>query len=100
LQNFFEDNPEFAPYAAKARRFMQHPSRRQLPIDTIFMEVVGRDGLMKMGAQRLKEANDKAKNGQTGGGSIGGEGGVKSWRNATHDELEAEKERVRQAHRR
>lgn len=91
---FIAKNPEFSPYAAKARKFMSHETRRHIPIETIFMEVVGVDGMMKLGAQRLKNANDKAKNGQTGGGSPGEGGGKKSWANATPAEMEAERARI------
>jgi len=36
IKEFLTLNPDFKPFEAKARRFMQHPSRRQLPIKSIF----------------------------------------------------------------
>jgi hypothetical protein len=95
VNEFIKTNPEFAPYANKALRFMAHPSRRQLPVETVFLEVVGRAGLMKIGAAKEKEAAGKSNNSQTGGGSPRG-GDVKSdiW-SLPKDEFEKQQEEVR-----
>ncbi len=95
IQDFVNENPDFKKYESKVRRFMQHPSRRQLPIKSIFYEVAG-DELLRIGAERSKAADDKAKNSQTGGGSnrTGDEGG-KTNLELTPDEFEAKKERIR-----
>jgi hypothetical protein len=94
IQSFIKDNPDFKPFEAKARRYMQHPSRRQLPVKSIFYEVAG-DKLLKIGAERSKAADEKAKNTQTGGGSNrAGEGAKSDW-DLPKDEFEAKQERVR-----
>jgi hypothetical protein len=94
IQSFLKDNPDFKPFEAKARRYMQHPSRRQLPVKSIFYEVAG-DKLLKIGADRGKAADEKAKNTQTGGGSNrAGEGAKSDW-DLPKDEFEAKQERVR-----
>jgi len=95
IQGFLKDNPDFKPFEVKARRFMQHPSRRQLPIKSIFYEVAG-DQLLKIGADRKTKADEDAKHTQTGGGSNrAGEGEKKSVWDLTPEEFEAEQEKVR-----
>jgi len=94
VKDFLEKNPDFKPFEAKARRFMQHPSRKQLPIKSIFYEVAG-DKLLKIGADRKTAADDKAKNSQTGGGSNRAEEGEKSDWDLPKDEFEAKQERIR-----
>lgn len=76
INQFLADNPDFKEFAGKVRTFAQHPSRKDTPISAIFYEVAG-PNLMKMGAQRAKEADEKARQGRTGGsgGGQGQEGG-------------------------
>src|SRR5690606_11309004 len=50
INEFLSQNPEFKEFESKARRFMQHESRRHLPIKSIFYEVAG-DKLMAIGAE-------------------------------------------------
>jgi len=91
IKEFLTLNPDFKPFEAKARRFMQHPSRRQLPIKSIFYEVAG-DQLLKIGADRKAKADEKAKQTQTGGGSNrAGEGEGRSDWELSKEEFEAKK---------
>lgn len=76
IRDFLAENPDFKPYEAKARRFIAHPSRRHLPVKSVFYEVAGPD-LLKLGAARSKAADDKARQSQTGGGSNRQEGAGK-----------------------
>jgi|GEM_PF-4562759 hypothetical protein len=98
VQDFLAKNPDFKPYEAKVRKFMQHPSRRQLPIHAIFYEVAGPD-LMKIGAKRAAEADAKAKGGQTGGGSGRGSGDAASVLDMPEQDFKAMQEKVRQKQR-
>lgn len=98
IQEFISKNPDFKPYEARARKFMQHPSRRQLPVKSIFYEVAG-DDLLKIGAKRAAEADDKAKNGQSGGGSgRGGDAKPNAWAMSDKD-FQTMQEQVRQKQR-
>jgi hypothetical protein len=100
VAEFVKANPEFSPFAAKARKFMSHPSRRNIPIETIFMEAAGGvNGVMKLGAQRLKNITDKAKNGASGGGPGGAGDGKKAWGDMNPGEFETEKRRMLEANR-
>lgn len=94
ISEFLAKNPEFTPFEAKARRYIAHPSRRNLPVESVFYEVAGKE-LLKIGAKRQREADEKALDTQTGGGSArGGEGGKSVW-DLTKDEFEAEQEEIR-----
>lgn len=68
IEGFTVGNPEFKPYEAKVRKLMAHPSRAQVPIQSLFYEAAGPD-LMKLGAQKKKEADDEANQSNAGGGS-------------------------------
>ena len=92
---FVKDNPDFAPYADKVRKFAQHPTRREMPIKSIFYEVAG-DDLLKIGAAREKKATDKAKESSAGGGDgTGGESEKGVW-DLTPAEFAAQQEKLRQ----
>lgn len=94
ITDFLTANPDFKPYEAKARRYMQHASRRSLPVRSIFYEVAG-DNLMKIGAERSKAADAKAAGSQTGGGSSrAGEGAQDDWK-LTEDEFKAKQDKIR-----
>jgi hypothetical protein len=99
IATFVKDNPDFAPFAAKAKRFAMHPSRESVPIKAIFYEVAG-DKLMRIGAQRAKAADIKAKKTQTGGGTATTEKGEKSYHDMSQDDFAKELEAVKSGTRR
>jgi hypothetical protein len=94
ISAFVKANPDFAPFEAKARRFISHPSRQHLPVESVFYEVAGKQ-LLKMGADRGRQADEAAKQTQTGGGSNRGGGGEKTAWDLSKEEFEAKKEKVR-----
>lgn len=93
VANFLKDNPDFKPYEAKARKYMAHPSRKDVPISEIFYGVAGKD-LLRIGAKRAKAANEEAKKTKSGGGADDA-GGKKSAANMSREELEAKQAEVR-----
>ena len=93
VQTFLKDNPDFKPYEAKARKYMSHPSRKDVPISEIFYGVAGKD-LLKIGAKRAKIADDEAKKTKSAGGAADA-GGAKSNASLTREELEAKQAEVR-----
>ncbi|NCN39981.1 hypothetical protein GW916_01900 [bacterium] len=93
VKNFLKDNPDFAPYEAKARKYMSHPSRKDVPVQEIFYGVAGKD-LLKLGAKRKQIADKEAKKTKSGGGASDA-GGVKPVSEYTKDELEAKQAEVR-----
>jgi len=93
VSTFLKDNPDFAPYEAKARKYMSHPSRKDVPISEIFYGVAGKD-LLKIGAKRAKIADQEAKKSKGSGGADDA-GGVKSAKDMSKAELEAKQQEVR-----
>jgi hypothetical protein len=96
VAEFITANPDFKPYQDKVKRYMAHPSRRHLPVETIFYEVAGKD-LLKLGAERSRKADEEAKQTQTGGGQSTGGDKAKNAFQMTKEEFEAEQERVRRS---
>jgi hypothetical protein len=95
IQSFVKDNPDFAPYIDKVKTFAKHPSRKDLPIQSIFYEVAGPD-LLKIGAKRAQKANDEAKESSAGGGSSQGGTSEKSIWDLTPEEFAERQEALRQ----
>ena len=94
IAGFVKENPDFAPYADKVKKFAAHESRRNMPIKSIFYEVAG-DDLLKIGAKRAKKAGDEAKETQAGGGSGKGGGSEKSAWDLTPEEFAQKQEEIR-----
>ena len=97
IQAFLTANPDFAPYEAKARRFMKHESRANLPVQSIFYEVAGPD-LMKIGAARAKAADVEARKSKTGGGGSRSVEGEKPVNEMSPDEFRQRQDAVRAKH--
>lgn len=95
VEAFLKDHPDLEPYKAKVERWMKHPSRRHLPVSSIFFEVAG-EHLMRIGATRARKADQKAKETQMGGGPNREATQPIDWSKATPEQLEAEQMRVRQ----
>jgi len=91
---FFTENPEFKPYEAKIAKWWQDPSRRHLPISTVALEAVGYKNLIKIGAQKQKEADEKAAQTKTKGSSAGQDGGSKPVAEMSTAEFQAKREQV------
>lgn len=92
---FLKDNPDFKPYESRARKYMAHPSRKDVPIQEIFYGVAGKD-LLKIGAKRAKIADDEAKKTRSAKGT-GSDAGAsnKSVNEMSKAELEAKQDQVR-----
>jgi hypothetical protein len=96
IADFVSKNPDFKPYSDKVLKWAQHPSRKGIPIQSLFYEVAGND-LLKIGADRAKKASDKAKESNAGGGNNrgGAQGGSKPVWEQSPEEFEAEQAKVR-----
>lgn len=89
-----EGNEEFREYKTKAIKWMNHPSRRNLPVETVFLEVVGREGLLRIGAERARKADEKARGTQAGGGTSRGDVAKDPWQ-MTPAEFAAKQQEIR-----
>ena len=94
ISDFVAKNPDFAPYADKVKKFAQHPTRKDLPIKSIFYEVAG-DDLLMIGAKRAKELGDDAKESSAGGGNSQGGDGAKGVWDLTPEEFTAQQNALR-----
>lgn len=96
VTEFLKEHPDLGMYAEKVEKWMKHPSRRNLPVKTIFAEVAF-DHLMKIGADRARKADAEAKETQAGGGGSNRDAvSPIDWRTASKEEVAAEQHRVRQ----
>lgn len=96
----FLRNPETLkryPGADKYReamlKYMNHPAYSRIPANNVFRIVAG-DDLIRLGAEREREATVKAKGTQVNSSSARVPSGQKDWGSASKDEFEAKKAEV------
>ncbi len=94
IGDFIKENPDFAPYAAKVEKFALHPSRKELPVKSIFWEVAGPD-LLILGAKRAKAAIDDSKESAAGGSTADGGASETSVWDLDPEAFAAQQEQVR-----
>lgn len=97
IGTFIAENSEFKPYATKVRKLMAHPSRAQVPIESLFYEAAGPD-LMKLGALKKKEADNEANQSNAGGGSSRETAGKKTdWAAMPNENFAQELQKIKTA---
>lgn len=96
IANFVHDNPDFKEFAPKVEKWSQNEAWKGVPIKQIFYAVAG-DKLLKIGADRSRDADKNAKKGRTGGSNGGEEGKRTNWADAPLEDVGAEIERVKLA---
>lgn len=95
INDFVADNPDFKPYVNKALKWAQHPTWKNVPTKQLMFAVAG-DNLLKMGADRTKASQDKARRTGTGRGRAGSNtGGTKPVSEMTDEEFEKEVQAVK-----
>lgn len=94
IDEFVAQNPDFKPFAAKALKWAQHPSWKDVPTKQIMFAAAG-DKLLVIGAKRSKVAAEKAAKTKTGTNSGGETGGKKPVAEMTDEEFEQEIQRVK-----
>lgn len=93
ISTFLAENPDLKPFEAKARKYMAHPSRKDVPIAEIFYGIAGKE-LLRIGANRAKIAKVESKKTVSLGGTQDA-GGTKTAATMTRAELEAKQIEVR-----
>jgi len=94
VDGYIRDNPEFAKYRAVALKYMKDSSYINLPAKNIMAIVAFKDS-QKIGAQKEREAAEKAKNTKGGGSDFRKPTGAKTdWSKATSEEIEAKKAEI------
>lgn len=94
VDSLIANRPEFAKYRERILTYMKHPSYQNIPASNIANIVAGKD-LMKIGAEKEREAQRKANETKGGGGSArkpDGEG--VDWHTASKEEFEKKKAEV------
>lgn len=94
IANFVQDNPDFKEFAPKVAKWSQNEAWKGVPIERIFYAVAGKQ-LLKIGADRTREADKNAKKGRTGGSNGGEDGKRTNWADAPLADVGAEIERVK-----
>lgn len=93
VNDFIATNPEFKPYSDKVMKWSQDPAWEQVPIEQIFYAAAGKE-LLQIGAQRRAAADEKARQGRTGGGSSAPDS-QKSWSDVPLEDVGKEIERIK-----
>jgi len=94
INEFVSANPDFKPYAARALKWAQHPSWKDVPTKQLMFAAAG-DNLLKMGAKRSKQAAEKARKTKTGTGQAGNSTKGKAVADMTDEEFQNEILRVK-----
>lgn len=94
VDSFVSEHPEFAKYKPTIMKYIQHPVYNKIPVKNIASMVAAND-LIKLGAQKEREAQAKADSTKTAGSPVRREGGsTTDWTKASKDEFEAQRRRV------
>lgn len=94
MKTFLADNPDFKSFEKKIWKFWQHPSRNHLPIQSVAYEVAG-PALLRIGAKRGTQADDKAKKSSSGGNTSRNAGGKVDYSAMSDAEFNAHVEKVK-----
>jgi len=94
VDTFIRDNPEYTKYRGVALKYMKNSSYSNIPAHNIMAMVASKD-LQKLGAQKEREAIDRAKNTSGGGSSFRKpSGGGIDWSKATSEEVATKKAEI------
>ena len=94
VDSFIRDNPEYSKYRAVALKYMKSSAYGNVPAHNIMAIVASRD-LQKLGAEKEREAAEKAKNTGGGGSSFRKpKGGEIDWSKATPEEMAAKRAEI------
>lgn len=94
VDGLIREKPEFEPYRGQILAYMKHPSYSNVTALNIAKIVAG-DDLMKLGAQKEREAaGEVAKTKGAGGTARRSEGGGKDWSKVSKEEFEAKRTEV------
>jgi len=91
--NFIASKPEFAKYKDVIIKHMNHSAYKNIPVDRIAKMVAG-DDLMKIGAEKEREAQKKVAETKGGGNTARQTQTGKDWHSASKEEYQAQREAV------
>ncbi|RMD71949.1 MAG: hypothetical protein D6822_02200 [Cyanobacteria bacterium J149] len=93
--DYIADHPEFKPYKEKALKILNHPKYRHMPVEYA-MYIAAGDDLMKLGAQKEREAAQAAKETNLSAGAPARQkmSGKVDWLNMPSDEFNKRKAEI------
>lgn len=95
IKDVLGTHPEFEAYADTVRNYAKHPSRANVPMESIFLEVIGIDKLMEMGYEKGIKAKEKQDSSASSGNDNRAAAAGKSVADMTDEEFEAYQTKVR-----
>lgn len=94
VQAFVASKPEFAKYQGVILKYMAHPDYANIPVHNIAAIVASKD-LMKIGAAKEREAQDKVNKTKDSGTTVRKlESQSKDWHTASKEDFEAQRNKV------
>lgn len=93
VNGFIAAKPEFAKFKPAILKYMEHPAYKNIPAHNIAKIVAG-DNLMKLGAQKEREAQKKAKETEGNGTTVRKTTTPVDWTSASKDDYEAQRAKV------
>lgn len=76
IKSFLAENPEFKGQEKKIETWWNHPSRRQLPLETVALEALGKKELARIYAEQALNQDREARQTRVGGSTVRREGGA------------------------
>ncbi|MBM3283169.1 hypothetical protein FJY90_02850 [Candidatus Gottesmanbacteria bacterium] len=90
---FLRDNKDYTKYRAIILKYMTHPAYKNIPVGHIATIVSAKDQ-QRLGAQKERDAQKKAKETQSGGSPVRKPSKEFNWSTATKEEFEAQKAKI------
>lgn len=93
VDGYLRDNPQFSKYRGVMLKYMSHPSYQNIPAHNIAAIIAAKD-LMKIGAEKEREAQKKANDTKDGGTQMRKQSGKVDWHNAPKTDFENQRAKV------
>jgi hypothetical protein len=94
IDSFVAQNPEYAKYKGAIIKHWQDPVYNRIPVKRVAVMIASED-LIKLGAQKEREAQIKADSTKTTGSTVRTQDmGTKDWSKASKEDFEAQKRKV------
>lgn len=94
VDTFLQSKPEFTKYKNVILKYLQHPIYSQIPVKNIANMVAAND-LMKIGAEKERQAQQKVSNTKTSGSVVRtGQTIQADWKTMNKNDFESQKRRI------
>ena len=94
ISEFVQKNPEYAKYKGVMFKYKSHPSYKGIPVSNIAAIVAAKD-LQKLGAEKEREAQERASKAKNVGSTVRKpDGGKVDWLTASKEDFQAMKTKI------